>query len=136
MAQRLGQNAFSRIHQNERRVAMRGARDHVTGIVLMARTVGNDKLAFRRGEIAPGNVYGNALLALDEQSVEQERIVRLVARETVALALGQHALPRVLGHQIQVFQHAADRSEEHTSELQSHHDLVCRLLLEKKKKKK
>src|SRR5437773_10978766 len=27
------------------------------------------------------------------------------------------------------------RSEEHTSELQSHHDLVCRLLLEKKKRK-
>src|SRR5437773_8142209 len=27
----------------------------------------------------------------------------------------------------------ASRSEEHTSELQSHHDLVCRLLLEKKK---
>src|SRR5437667_9146464 len=25
-----------------------------------------------------------------------------------------------------------ERSEEHTSELQSHHDLVCRLLLEKK----
>src|SRR5438034_4101039 len=29
----------------------------------------------------------------------------------------------------------ASRSEEHTSELQSHSDLVCRLLLEKKKKK-
>src|SRR5438034_8460993 len=29
-----------------------------------------------------------------------------------------------------------DRSEEHTSELQSHSDLVCRLLLEKKKKTK
>src|SRR5437773_4409475 len=28
------------------------------------------------------------------------------------------------------------RSEEHTSELQSHHDLVCRLLLEKKKHEK
>src|SRR5438034_3474381 len=28
------------------------------------------------------------------------------------------------------------RSEEHTSELQSHSDLVCRLLLEKKKKRK
>src|SRR5437773_11957469 len=27
----------------------------------------------------------------------------------------------------------SQRSEEHTSELQSHHDLVCRLLLEKKK---
>src|SRR5438034_1693283 len=29
-----------------------------------------------------------------------------------------------------------NKSEEHTSELQSHSDLVCRLLLEKKKKKK
>src|SRR5260221_9772174 len=29
----------------------------------------------------------------------------------------------------------SERSEEHTSELQSHSDLVCRLLLEKKKKK-
>src|SRR5438874_3346951 len=29
---------------------------------------------------------------------------------------------------------AAERSEEHTSELQSRRDLVCRLLLEKKKK--
>src|SRR5438034_6556712 len=29
---------------------------------------------------------------------------------------------------------SADRSEEHTSELQSHSDLVCRLLLEKKKR--
>src|SRR5260221_8387604 len=31
------------------------------------------------------------------------------------------------------FAHNAVRSEEHTSELQSHSDLVCRLLLEKKK---
>src|SRR5690349_24203050 len=29
--------------------------------------------------------------------------------------------------------HEANRSEEHTSELQSRRDLVCRLLLEKKK---
>src|SRR5438552_13868154 len=31
--------------------------------------------------------------------------------------------------------HGADRSEEHTSELQSPDHLVCRLLLEKKKKR-
>src|SRR5438034_8070623 len=31
---------------------------------------------------------------------------------------------------------AGYRSEEHTSELQSHSDLVCRLLLEKKKKER
>src|SRR5690242_21381594 len=33
------------------------------------------------------------------------------------------------------FTHSWNRSEEHTSELQSHVNLVCRLLLEKKKKK-
>src|SRR5438132_1907393 len=33
-------------------------------------------------------------------------------------------------------QPSGQRSEEHTSELQSHSDLVCRLLLEKKKKEK
>src|SRR5436190_10282902 len=33
----------------------------------------------------------------------------------------------------QVGEPAGPRSEEHTSELQSHSDLVCRLLLEKKK---
>src|SRR5437773_3626761 len=37
--------------------------------------------------------------------------------------------PRVEGAAI------CSRSEEHTSELQSHHDLVCRLLLEKKNKR-
>src|SRR5438477_4302715 len=34
------------------------------------------------------------------------------------------------------FSHHSLRSEEHTSELQSHVNLVCRLLLEKKKNKK
>src|SRR5437773_8957305 len=43
------------------------------------------------------------------------------------------AEPRLLGL---AGEREPQRSEEHTSELQSHHDLVCRLLLEKKKKKK
>src|SRR5438034_8176389 len=43
--------------------------------------------------------------------------------------------PRRVGHSHHDRPHPA-RSEEHTSELQSHSDLVCRLLLEKKKKKK
>src|SRR5438874_6484710 len=34
------------------------------------------------------------------------------------------------------FRRATGRSEEHTSELQSRRDLVCRLLLEKKKRKR
>src|SRR5438034_8749282 len=40
------------------------------------------------------------------------------------------------GDRLPVLRTWIDRSEEHTSELQSHSDLVCRLLLEKKKKTK
>src|SRR5437867_9443250 len=43
-----------------------------------------------------------------------------------ARVVGEPRRRRVVGHL------ADDRSEEHTSELQSPYDLVCRLLLEKK----
>src|SRR2546421_12385531 len=39
----------------------------------------------------------------------------------------------LLGDAIDLSLRGAERSEEHTSELQSRSDLVCRLLLEKKK---
>src|SRR5690606_40160137 len=58
--------------------------------------------------------------------------------------LAQRLVKRVTGHQVdqergQLFvihrrPGAVPRSEEHTSELQSRENLVCRLLLEKKKK--
>src|SRR5436190_9963044 len=67
-----------------------------------------DQLDARRGVAQPADV-----------------LVDLVSRQLAALA-GLGAL-RDLDLQ---------RSEEHTSELQSHSDLVCRLLLEKKKKNK
>src|SRR5690349_23993778 len=57
---------------------------------------------------------------------------------SLAAGEGQRVHRRHL-HQTGVGDHdgvPADRSEEHTSELQSRRDLVCRLLLEKKKKKK
>src|SRR5258708_26060583 len=46
-----------------------------------------------------------------------------------AAVLDQYRLPEPLRHAV-----LHDRSEEHTSELQSPDHLVCRLLLEKKKK--
>src|SRR5438034_3052044 len=56
------------------------------------------------------------LLFLSERIAEQKR--RVFFFRSLSYALTQ----------------ASPRSEEHTSELQSHSDLVCRLLLEKKKK--
>src|SRR5437773_7370292 len=49
-------------------------------------------------------------------------------------ALCSQLLPSCPQEEVEIGQHLRiTRSEEHTSELQSHHDLVCRLLLEKKK---
>src|SRR5438034_6249978 len=48
----------------------------------------------------------------------------------------QRVLAALRSPHVDVLAHPTSRSEEHTSELQSHSDLVCRLLLEKKKKKK
>src|SRR5260370_18834708 len=56
-----------------------------------------------------------------------------VARRHEGRFLRQPAQPEHEGHEGQEDEHAQARSEEHTSELQSHLNLVCRLLLEKKK---
>src|SRR6202022_402948 len=49
---------------------------------------------------------------------------------SAAWGLGRNAVRQSCSARI------CQRSEEHTSELQSHSDLVCRLLLEKKKQKR
>src|SRR5437773_9763183 len=56
---------------------------------------------------------------------------RAAAMDIISMA--QQARPKPSGQmELLRAQFTALRSEEHTSELQSHHDLVCRLLLEKK----
>src|SRR2546421_908458 len=58
---------------------------------------------------------------------------------TTLFRSGRHAQSQARHERVEATQlgggSAAGRSEEHTSELQSRSDLVCRLLLEKKKKK-
>src|SRR5437667_508118 len=64
----------------------------------------------------------------DRGAVEQASLVQHEQLEQGELLRGEGDLAAAAAY--------LARSEEHTSELQSHHDLVCRLLLEKKKKKK
>ena len=60
-------------------------------------------------------------------------IVRVRPGETrLALVDGKSRLKDFALYRTQAGAQGAERSEEHTSELQSHHDLVCRLMLEKK----
>src|SRR5438034_565573 len=77
-------------------------------------------------------------LAQVEVGAKGKRLLRLIARPVAP----QEELSQTLVDLFKTGMSSADsivisiprRSEEHTSELQSHSDLVCRLLLEKKKK--
>ena len=55
---------FRDVDQDDHRIGGRCAGHHVAGVLLMSRRVGDDELALRRGEVAVGDVDGDALLAL------------------------------------------------------------------------
>src|SRR2546427_7014387 len=85
---------------------------------------------FRSGLAARGQPLAHGRVHLDV--FEREQIDRL---EEVMLPVGEGGVvldPGSDGAELQL----SHRSEEHTSELQSQSNLVCRLLLEKKKKQK
>src|SRR5260370_18549513 len=68
----------------------------------------------------------DALGILVAKRSTRQRNVRLLAH-------GFHGVPDPDSRRCRVWYTMEARSEEHTSELQSHLNLVCRLLLEKKK---
>src|SRR5207248_10994610 len=72
-----------------------------------------------------------AVRVRDPVDVARERLKPLLVRVGLTGERQRHHRPAMKG----VFKrdHRRARSEEHTSELQSPYDLVCRLLLEKKK---
>src|SRR5690242_20551306 len=77
------------------------------------------------------------LLTLYGMTDHEERAALLNLAREANTAGWWHAYSDVLPAWLEPYVglEAAARSEEHTSELQSHVNLVCRLLLEKKKKK-
>src|SRR2546421_2467462 len=76
-----------------------------------------------RSTLFPYTTLFRSLPAARRASSSQKRRRRGQAASSVASSVAKHTRTQ------------CSRSEEHTSELQSRSDLVCRLLLEKKKKK-
>src|SRR3989449_1526427 len=81
-----------------------------------------------------GEVTERALRALGIETVEQITAVPQEKLETIFGQWGTALYRKSRGGDSYEFVIDAERSEEHTSELQSRLHLVCRLLLEKKKK--
>ena len=73
MPARLGQHAVAGVDQDDGQVRRGCAGRHVARILLVARRVGDDEFAFRRGEISIRDVDGDALLAFGAQAVGQQR---------------------------------------------------------------
>src|SRR5690349_23360177 len=89
-------------------------------------------LSFLFNDTATTEIYTLSLhdaLPISSPSVSTGTSVRARSRSAPRRVLDPLAAPRRTSRMV-------SRSEEHTSELQSRRDLVCRLLLEKKKPKK
>src|SRR5260221_9644438 len=89
-----------------------------------------------RSTLFPHTTLFRSVLALELlvlAHIRRDHLLDLARLQQLAEAKAVHA--RIVGNHRQAQKMISSyRSEEHTSELQSHSDLVCRLLLEKKKK--
>src|SRR5436190_16958226 len=83
---------------------------------------------FRSGGLVPGSLATAFAAGVrdEEGSVTASQLPLPPSLAGVSVSVGGIAAPVYAVSNV-------NRSEEHTSELQSHSDLVCRLLLEKKK---
>src|SRR5260221_4882519 len=86
-----------------------------------------------RSTLFPYTTLFRSRTASPEVLAEVRRLAWNFCRAPLLVTIEPHLLRSWTCCEPQKFQ---ARSEEHTSELQSHSDLVCRLLLEKKKRSK
>src|SRR5437773_6043744 len=91
-------------------------------------------LAFEEDELLKDLLFGKKQDLEEGRAylVKEKKPERALAVFQQAIDAGWRPLYITRQHPNTARARSGFRSEEHTSELQSHHDLVCRLLLEKK----
>src|SRR5690348_17367874 len=89
----------------------------------------------RRLDRSPIDLAGEALRhALDDAGLSRDALDGLIVSFGTPIGVDADTLASTLGLKLTMYNQTWARSEEHTSELQSPVHLVCRLLLEKKKR--
>ena len=98
---RLCEQPLGGIDEEDCKIGGRSAGRHVARVLNMARRVGDDEAAVRRGEEAVGDVDGDALLALRLEPVDEKREVdRLAGRavlQRVRFEVGELVLHQEMG---------------------------------------
>ena len=72
MAPRLWEQALGGVDQDHGEVCCRSTRRHISGVLLVARCVGDDELPPGGTEIAVGHINGDSLFALSSQPIRQQ----------------------------------------------------------------
>ncbi len=105
----LGEDAVLGIDQQHGEIGGRGAGRHVAGVLDVAGGVGDDEAALLGGEIAVGDVDGDALLALGGQAIDDEGEIDRLAGGAEALGIGGKGRKLVLEEELGIVQQAADQ---------------------------
>jgi len=105
---RLGEEPLAGIDQDDRHLGGGCAGDHVAGILLVARGVGDDELALVGGEVAVGHVDGDPLLPLRLQAVQEEGIVDGSPLGADPLAVRLQGRQLILEHHLRIPEKTAD----------------------------
>ena len=109
MAARLRDDTCAGIYQNNRQISGRAASNHVTRILFVSRSVGNDEFTVIRGEVAIGHVNSNALLTLRLQTIQQQGIVDVVTGITHTFAVALQRIQLVFIQFLTIEQQTSDK---------------------------
>ncbi len=109
MPPRLRQHALARVDQDDGKIRGRSAGDHVAGILLMARRIGDDEFAPVSREKPIGDIDGNALLAFRRQPIDQQREIDRLALRADPLAVRLKLRQLVFENHFRIIEQPADQ---------------------------
>ena len=97
---RLGEHTLTGINHHHRQVTCGSTRRHVSGVLLMARAIGNDELSLVGGEIPIGHINGYALLPFGSQAIHQQGKIQRFAGIALPLAILVQGCEVILKNQL------------------------------------
>ena len=105
----LREHALPRVNEDHGQIGGRRSGDHVARVLLVARRVGDDELAFVGREETIRDIDRDALLALGGESVDEQREIDVLSLCADAFAVGFERGELVFENQFAVVEQASDQ---------------------------